>query len=69
MIASKPVIGEKAETPIAWCKRVGEIRKRFLSKSGSQTLSGIPCQILGMKKEYFRGLLGSALTMLSIATG
>ena len=36
---------------------------RLRTKAGSQTWGGIPCQILGMKIEYFRGLLGSALTM------
>lgn len=36
---------------------------RLRTKAGSQTWGGIPCQIRGMKIEYFRGLLGSALTM------
>jgi hypothetical protein len=60
------VIGPKAETPNAWCKREGEIWNRLRTKAGSQTWGGIPCQILGMKIEYFSGLLGSALTIGTI---
>ena len=36
-IASNPVIGEKADTPMAWCNLEGEIRNRFRNKDGSQT--------------------------------
>ncbi len=39
---------------------------RLRTKAGSQTWGGIPCQILGMKIEYFKGLFGSALAMWKI---
>lgn len=65
-IASKAVIGQKAETPKAWCNRDREMENPFRASMDNQTCGGIPCHILGMKIEYFTGLLGSALTMLTI---